>query len=43
MPRGAAVITLPRRQAPLPADGRPVPSMAVYDQLLARRGERGGA
>jgi transposase len=43
MPRGAAVFTLPRRQAPLPADGRPVPSMAVYDQLLARRGERGGA
>ena len=36
MPRGASVITLPRRQAPLPADGRPAPSVAAYDQLLAR-------
>jgi transposase len=45
-PRGAAVITLPRRQAPLPADGRAAPSMAAYDQLLARPGagaEGGGA
>ena len=33
---GASVITLPRRQAPLPADGRPAPSVAVYDQLLDR-------
>jgi len=33
---GAAVITLPRRQAPLPPDGRAVPSVAAYDQLLAR-------
>jgi hypothetical protein len=40
---GASVITLPRRQAPLPADGRPAPSVAAYDQLLARPGERGGA
>ena len=40
---GASVITLPRRQAPLPADGRPAPSVAAYDQLLARRGEGGGA
>ena len=43
MPRGASVITLPRRRAPLPADGRPVPSMAAYDQLLARPGQTGGA
>jgi hypothetical protein len=43
MPRGAAVITLPRRQAPLPADGRPAPSVTAYDQLLARPGEGGGA
>ena len=47
MPRGASVITLPRRQAPLPADGRPAPSVTAYDQLLARRpaGEqaKGGA
>jgi hypothetical protein len=43
MPPGATVITLPQRRAPLPADGRPVPSVAVYDQLLARPGERGGA
>jgi hypothetical protein len=43
MPRGASVITLPRRQAPLPADGRPAPSVTAYDQLLARRGEGGGA
>ncbi len=43
MPPGAAVITLPRRRAPLPGDGRAVPSVAVYDQLLARPGERGGA
>ena len=39
MPRDAAVITLPRRRAALPADGRAVPSMAAYDQLLARPGE----
>jgi transposase len=42
MPRGAAVITLPQRRAPLPADGRPAPSVAAYDQLLARPGERNG-
>jgi len=41
VPPGAAVITLPRR--PLPRDGRPAPSVAAYDQLLARPGERGGA
>ena len=38
MPAGAAVITLPRRRAPLPPDGRPAPSVAAYDQLLARPG-----
>ena len=32
----AAVITLPRRDAALPADGRAAPSVAAYDQLLAR-------
>jgi hypothetical protein len=43
VPRGASVITLPRRAAPLPCDGRPAPSVTAYDQLLARRGEKGGA
>ena len=32
-PSRAAVVTLPRRE-PLPADPRPAPSMAGYDQLL---------
>jgi transposase len=31
----AAVVTLPRRPADLPADRRPAPSVARYDQLLA--------
>jgi hypothetical protein len=43
VPRGASVITLPRRAAPLPSDGRPAPSVTAYDQLLAPRGEKGGA
>ena len=30
----AAVVTLPRRPAALPADQRPAPSVAAYDQLL---------
>lgn len=34
----AAVITLPRREASLPADPRPAPSVAAYDQLLAPPG-----
>ncbi len=34
-PSRAAVVTLPRREARLPADQRPVPSVAAYDQLLA--------
>jgi len=34
-PSRAAVITLPARQPALPADPRPVPSLAGYDQLLA--------
>jgi transposase len=42
VPPGAAVITLPQRRPALPADGRGVPSVAVYDQLLARPGERSG-
>jgi hypothetical protein len=29
------VITLPRRAAPLPDDGRPAPDVSAYDQLLA--------
>lgn len=38
----AAVVTLQaRRQAPLPADGRPVPSVRDYDQLLS--GPAGGS
>ncbi len=42
----SAVITLPRRTAPLPADGRPVPDTAAYDQLLKfppRAGQKAGA
>lgn len=31
----AAVITLPRRDAPLPADTRPAPDTSAYDRLLA--------
>jgi hypothetical protein len=44
-PSGAAVITLPRRQAPLPPDRRAGPSVAAYDQLLGRPqpGAKGGA
>ena len=34
-PSRAAVVTLPRHQADLPADRRPAPSVAAYDQLLA--------
>ena len=34
----AAVITLPRRQAPLPADTRPAPDIAAYDRLLKKGG-----
>ncbi len=34
-PSRAAVVTLPRREARLPADQRPAPSVAAYDQLLA--------
>jgi len=30
----AAVVTLPHRPGPLPADARPAPSVAAYDQLL---------
>jgi hypothetical protein len=39
----AAVVTLPRR--PLPADPRPLPDVAAYDQLLrpAPRAAKGGA
>jgi hypothetical protein len=38
------VITLPRRQAPLPADQRAAPSVAAYDQLLRpQAGGEGGA
>jgi transposase len=39
----AAVITLPRRDSGLPADRRPAPSVAAYDQLLARPGAGGGS
>jgi len=44
-PSGASVISLPRRQAPLPADQRAAPSVAAYDQLLDRpsAGRQGGA
>jgi len=42
-PPGASVITL-RRRGPLPGDGRAVPSVAAYDQLLQRppAGAHGG-
>ncbi len=33
-PSRAAVVTLPRRSPDLPADPRPAPSVAAYDQLL---------
>ena len=41
----AAVVTLPRRAGPLPADPRPLPDVAAYDQLLrlAPRPEEGSA
>ena len=41
----AAVVTLPRRAEPLPADPRPVPDTAAYDQLLRlpARAETAGA
>ncbi len=39
----AAVVTLPQRPAALPADRRPAPSVAAYDQLLAPPASRGGA
>ena len=41
----AAVVTLPRRDGPLPADPRPLPDVAAYDQLLrlAPRPEKGSA
>jgi Mu transposase-like protein len=39
----AAVVTLPRRAAALPPDGRPAPSVAAYDQLLAPPAGEGGA
>jgi len=42
-PSRAAVVTLPRRQAEFPADSRPAPSVAAYDQLLAPPARRGGA
>jgi transposase len=34
-PSRAAVVTLPQQRAALPADARPAPSVAAYDQLLA--------
>jgi transposase len=37
-----AVITLPARRDPLPPDGRPAPSVAAYDQLLAPPASQGG-
>ena len=41
----AAVVTLPRRAGPLPADPRPLPDVAAYDQLLrlAPQPEEGSA
>jgi len=39
----AAVVTLPRRPDGLPADRRPAPSVAAYDQLLAPPASGGGA
>jgi hypothetical protein len=42
-PRRPAVITLPRRDGGLPPDRRAAPSVAAYDQLLARPGAGGKA
>jgi transposase len=41
----AAVVTLPRRSEPLPADSRPAPDVSAYDQLLQfpPRAGKGGA
>jgi transposase len=39
----AAVITLPGRPAPLPADTRPLPSVDAYDQLLTFRTRKGAS
>jgi len=39
----AAVITLPRRPGGLPADARPAPSVAAYDQLLQNPPATGSA
>jgi hypothetical protein len=40
----AAVVTLQaRQQAGLPADARPAPSVADYDQLLSHRHSTGSA
>jgi hypothetical protein len=32
----ATVISLPTRRTAIPEDTRPIPSVAVYDQLLSR-------
>jgi transposase len=37
-PSRAAVITLPRRTGPLPADTRPAPDVSAYDRLLKKGG-----
>ena len=37
-PSRAAVVTLPRRAEPLPADSRPAPDVSAYDQLLRKGG-----
>jgi transposase len=42
-PSRAAVVTLPRRTAQLPADARPAPSVAAYDQLLVPAAQEEGA
>src|SRR5216683_1907728 len=43
-PSRAAVVTLPRRSPDLPADPRPAPSVAAYDQLLTEPpAARGGS
>jgi hypothetical protein len=39
----AAVVTLPRRAAEVPADRRPAPSVAAYDQLLSVPASHGGS
>jgi hypothetical protein len=41
--QGAQIVSLPDRQARLPEDNRPPPSVTAYDRLLTRRQPKGTA